>query len=202
MSRVALSRLRPGVHSLTMMLALGILCASLGCTRRFFRNRADREVDQVLAEKDVVPDWKIADYHVYPDPRARFADPTNPDRPPMPPDDPAAKSLAPNPQRPKHAGVARVEGTGYLELMAAWDAMNRAQADPKAPAEAANPIQTVAARQQPKMPDDKKTPPAPQPETLPQPRKEVEGARQPYLITVDQAVELGTINSREFQTAR
>src|SRR5262245_10723875 len=147
MRQAAPCLLRPGFRSVAMMLALGMLCASLGCTRRFFRNRADREVDQVLAEKDVVPDWKIEDYHVYPDPRARFADGTNPDRPPMPPDDPAAKMLAPNPQRPKHAGIARVEGAGYLDLLADWDAQNRAQAA----ADGAKPIQPVAGPQEPKI---------------------------------------------------
>ncbi len=66
--------------------------------------------------------------HVYPDSRARFADPTNPDRPPMPPDDPAAYDLSPNPQKPGKPGVARVEGSGYLDLMTKWDAENRAEA--------------------------------------------------------------------------
>src|SRR5262245_17556359 len=122
-----------------MALVVLFLIAGIGCTRRFYRNQADRDVAGVIAGKDVIPDWKIENYNgAYPDDRARFADPTNPDRPPMPPDDPAAKMLGPNPQRPKHAGVARVEGTGYLELMAAWDAMNRAAGDSKAPAEAAN----------------------------------------------------------------
>ena len=48
------------------------LLASEGCTRQFFRKAADREVDQVLAEKDKYPAWKIEQFHVHPDPRARF----------------------------------------------------------------------------------------------------------------------------------
>ena len=99
-----------------MSLALALVPA--GCTRRFYRDAADREVGSVLADKDKVPDWRIEQYHVYPDPRARFADPTNPDRPPMPPDDPAAHGSAPNPQKPGHAGVGRIEGAGYLKLLA------------------------------------------------------------------------------------
>ena len=44
----------------------------------------------------------------------------------MPPDDPAARDMAPNPQKPpKKAGVALVQGTGYLDLLANWDALNR-----------------------------------------------------------------------------
>src|SRR5215472_12300995 len=88
---------------------------SSGCTRPFFRKRVDVEVGEVLAEKDRYPVWKIEQWHVYPDPRARFADPTDPDRPPKPPDDPAAYDLSPNPQRAGKAGVAQVSGKGYLE---------------------------------------------------------------------------------------
>src|SRR5579883_1177994 len=110
------------------VLAVGVALSPAGCTRRFFRRQADKEVCQVLAEKDQYPQWKIENYHVYPDPRARFADPTNPDRPPMPPDDPAACEQSPHPQKPGKAGVARVRGVGYLDLMAKWDEENRAEA--------------------------------------------------------------------------
>src|ERR1700676_922319 len=106
---------------LNFALATGLLAHITGCTRPFYRNRADCEVAEVLAQKDKYPDWKIDNWHVYPDPRARFADNTNPDRPPKPPDDPAAYDLSPNPQKPGKEGVARVEGTGYLELIANWD---------------------------------------------------------------------------------
>ncbi|MCS7047586.1 MAG: hypothetical protein NZO58_14610, partial [Gemmataceae bacterium] len=107
------------------ILAIGLLL-NTGCTRRFYRNQADREVAAILGEKNVIPNAIIENYHPYPDDRARFADPTNPDRPPMPPDDPYARFLAPNPQKPRHAGVGRIEGDGYLRLLAAWDAENRA----------------------------------------------------------------------------
>src|SRR5262245_41920777 len=105
-----------------------------GC-RSFARRCADKEVAQVLGEKDRNPDWKVENYHIYADPRARFADPTNPDRPSMPPDDPAAYCMSPNPQKPKHVGVARVEGTGYLELLKAWDVENRAAREAEKAAE-------------------------------------------------------------------
>ncbi len=108
-------------------LLLLVLLFPGGCTRKFYRNRADGEVAHLLAEKDRYPFWKIENFQVYPDPRARFADPTKPDRPPMPPDDPAAWASAPKPQRPGKAGVARVEGDGYLALLDQWDRANRAQ---------------------------------------------------------------------------
>src|SRR6266852_8566671 len=115
--------------SLVLLLA-GLLGLNLsGCTRRFYRNRADLEVADILTDKDQFPEWQIDQYHVYPDPRARFADDTNPDCPPMPPDDPASAEMAPNPQKPKHAGVRLIEGTGYLDLLAAWDAENRAEVE-------------------------------------------------------------------------
>src|SRR5438874_940709 len=82
--------------------------SSAGCTRMFYRKQTDREVDALLREKDVFPAWKIENMQIYPDARARFADPTKPDRPPMPPDDPAAKYLGPNPQRAGRAGIERV----------------------------------------------------------------------------------------------
>src|SRR5207244_4315918 len=70
----------------------------------------------------------VENFHVYPDPRARFADPTNPDRPPMPPDDPAAWDLSPHPQKPpKETGVRQVEGLGYLDYLAACTAQNRVE---------------------------------------------------------------------------
>src|SRR5207248_11111884 len=112
-----------GTRSLPGMALLVLASLLPGCGRTFFRNQADREVAEVLKEKDVSPAWTIQNFHVYPDPLARFADSTKPDRPPMPPDDPGAWLLAPNPQRPK--AVALVQGTGYLELLAAWDRENR-----------------------------------------------------------------------------
>src|ERR1700730_14774802 len=160
-----------------LFLAAGLLLAVGGCTRNFFRQRADCEVGEVLAEKDVYPQWKIEDSHVYPDPRARFADPTNPDRPPMPPDDPAAFDLSPNPQNPGKAGVGRVEGGGYLDLLAKWDDENRAQ-DPETK----------------------------QPEAVVQ-REEAETVKagtshRLFRLRLEQAAELGLVNSRLFQDER
>src|SRR5262245_33889113 len=101
------------------------LVAGTGCTRKYYRTEADKEVAGILKHKDRYPIWKIAQMHVYPDPRARFADPTNPDKPPKPPDDPATRDMSPNPQHPPlKGGVALVEGSGYIGLLAQWDALN------------------------------------------------------------------------------
>jgi len=111
--------------ALNLALATGLLGAAEGCTRHYYREQADKEVGEILAQKDKYADWKIENWWVYADPRARFADPSNPDRPPKPPDDPAAYALSPNPQHTPKAGIERIEGTGYLELIARWDRENR-----------------------------------------------------------------------------
>src|SRR5438128_235392 len=201
--------------SLVLLLA-GLFGLGLsGCTRRFYRTRADMEVDDILTEKDQFHDWQIDQYHVYPDPRARFADDTNPDCPPMPPDDPAAEEMAPNPQKPRHAGVRLIEGEGYLELLAAWDAENRAEAAAAAKkTEAAGEKPPIRAGAEPgtqgkseNVAQDKQqeqkplagTPPnAPATTSLSSPP----GAPRPYLLKLEQTVELGLINSREYQDAR
>src|SRR5262249_34293987 len=118
----------PLFRSLGLLLTLAGVASLAGCTRAFFRHQADKDVQQILTEKNTNPDWAIKAFHVYPDPRARFADPTNPDRPPMPPDDPAAWNTAPHPQKPGKAGVAYFGGMGYLDLLAKWDAENRMKA--------------------------------------------------------------------------
>lgn len=186
-------RFRCGI--LVALLVAGLLWTAAGCTRRFYRERADREVHSVLRQKDRFPAWKIEQYHVYPDPRARFADPTNPDRPPMPPDDPAAKLLGPNPQKPGKAGIAWIEGTGYLELLAAFDAENRAAVQPAHPF---GPIQPEEIRQASlRLARQKEE----GPEIGPAPRR-IEEPRPAFKLRLDQAVELALINSREFQTRR
>jgi hypothetical protein len=187
------------------LLIAGVLAALPGCTRRFYRLRADKEVDAALAEKDKYPAWKIDAYHAYPDPRARFADPTDPDHPPMPPDDPAAWDLSPHPQKPGKDGVAMVGGTGYLDLLAAWDADNRAEkraetngqgaSDGKASDATSDPGRTASSQPASGSGDGAASPTPPCGFIAPDPKR-------PFLIKLDQAVELGQFNSREFQDHR
>jgi len=155
--------------ALSATLAVWLLSPVTGCTRKFFRNRTDEEVSEVLAQKDKYPDWAIENWHIYADPRARFADNTDPDHPPKPPDDPAAYDLSPNPQKPGKEGVARVEGTGYLELIAMWDQENRARRAQEESAEKAKSAEPPPAGEQEPAPDDPSKPPAFSPPTSPQP---------------------------------
>src|SRR5262245_37502630 len=109
-----------------VVLGLGLGVFLVGCVRPYYRTKADEEVADILREKDKYPAWKLESSNVYPDPRPRFADTGNLDHPPMPPDDPATADLSPNPQKPGKAGVGLLESNGYLDLLAAWDAENRA----------------------------------------------------------------------------
>ncbi len=104
---------------------IAIFAAILGCTRRFYRNMSDDDIVGILAQKNQFPKWDLRNWYAYPDPRARFADPTNPDFPPKPPDDYAAELLSPNPQRPGKAGVGEYIGTGWLQYIEEWDRKNR-----------------------------------------------------------------------------
>jgi outer membrane protein TolC len=215
-------------EGLCLLLALVLLALVPGCTRRFYRKYADKEVNDILAEKTKKhPNWDIEQFHVYPDPRSRFADPTNPDHPPMPPDDNAAWALSPHPQQPGKAGVAYVQGTAWLDMIKAWDEMNRAQRQAEEEAEAAKAREAdrAAAKDRDKP---AATPPAKKTESLPPPREvgsdkpstdtQPQSERQPirtffdeplnnkktpgFLLTLDQTVELGVINSSTFQRFR
>lgn len=103
----------------------------------------------------------------------------------MPPDDYAASILSPNPQRPGRNGIQYIEGTGYLDLLRQWDTENR------------------AAEQTERLPDSRQE----------SQRKaggygsldtSVDSLEEPnaFRIKFEQAVELGLINSREYQTER
>jgi hypothetical protein len=83
-------------------MALAVLALG-GCTRTFYRTQADQQVYTLVEQKACNPDWPMPDFSVYPNPRARFYDPYDPDHEPMPPDDPNS-----------HAYMKRVDGkNGY-----------------------------------------------------------------------------------------
>jgi len=131
------------------MLLLGISFAVLfsGCSRRFYRDRADQEVHQVLSSKDKYPNWKLEEYHLMPDPRARFATVGNLDRPAMPPDDPASMAMAPNPQKPGKYGIIHSEGSGYLDLLSQFDSENRTALSAQQTLDNNSPLKLVSFKQ-------------------------------------------------------
>lgn len=174
-----------------------------GCSRQAYRERTDKDVEALISQKNVVPQWKVQNWHVYPDPRARFADPSNPDFPPYPPDDYAAKVLSPNPQRPGRGGAGRHEGDGWLKQLTEWDAQNRAEDDAQQPA--AQPPTDTGTGVKPASAEEpnpaKVEAPADDPAAAAY-KAALTSTQKPYRIRLDQAVELALYNSREFQDRR
>ncbi len=78
-----------GVWVMSVLLVSVVIAAS-GCSRTEHRLQADREAYDVIAERNVDPRWHAADFSIEIDPRSRYFDPHDPDRPPMPQDDPAS----------------------------------------------------------------------------------------------------------------
>jgi hypothetical protein len=72
------------------VLLVSVIVAGGGCSRTEHRLQADREAYNVIAERNVDPRWHAPDYSVEIDPRSRYFDHHDPDRPPMPADDPAS----------------------------------------------------------------------------------------------------------------
>lgn len=64
-----------------------------GCSRALYRNRADRVVYGLVEQAASDPRWPLEGFTIEPDPTSRFFDPTSPDTPPMPPDDPVSHKL-------------------------------------------------------------------------------------------------------------
>lgn len=183
-----------------------------GCSRKFYRQRADVEVDGLLAAKDHYESWRLAGMNYYPDPRSRFASPGSQDKPPMPPDDPASMVEAPQPQKPGKSGLAYLEGGGYLELLSLWDGENRAELLRRGlPDESlASDDESGSSRRGSGYGSDGWQPD----KLLSQSLGQVEGAidvrgesespeaPKAFRVKLQQCCELGLINSREFQTRR
>jgi hypothetical protein len=187
----------PALHPGLKMLRLGkwwvliLLVLQSGCTRRFFRDRADREVSSVISQKD--PSGEMASWSIYPSPDSRFADPSNPDRPIMPPDDPLARELSPNPQKPyHHSGVGYVEGTRWLEFLKNWDEVNRLEAGETIP-----PPEAATDFADPNKPEKNQ-----ENLDLDSYDKSLLTKQRPYRLKLEQALELSLINAREYQDRR
>ena len=67
--------------------AVGLLA---GCSRLTYRLAADKEVRYLIAQKSNDPRWDLPNFTIGMDPRSRYFDPTDPDNPPIPYDDPAS----------------------------------------------------------------------------------------------------------------
>jgi len=76
-----------------LIMLLSVLTGIAGCSRSHYRLQADAESYKLVAQKESDPRWVLQDYTIEPSDESRFFDPYSPDRPPMPPDDPAAHEL-------------------------------------------------------------------------------------------------------------
>ena len=72
-----------------VLAVVGTLLGS-GCSRPFWRSQADFDTYNLLQKKQMDPRWSLPRTTVDADPRSRFYDPFDPDCAPLPPDDPAA----------------------------------------------------------------------------------------------------------------
>ncbi len=70
-----------------------LLLLTTGCHRSHYRERADRDAYRLVEEKAQSPHAELPDYSIEPDPRSRMFNPNDPDREPMPPDDPESHRL-------------------------------------------------------------------------------------------------------------
>ena len=68
--------------------------AASGCSRRRYRLAADNQAYDLIAEKGAMcPAWDTGPWNVYGNPRSRYYDACDPDKPPMPPDDPCSHTF-------------------------------------------------------------------------------------------------------------
>jgi len=78
---------------ITLAASAAIGCSMLGCSRAYYRKRADREVYGLIDQKAEDPRWALDLPTIQAQNDSRMFDPDNPDRPLMPPDDPASHQL-------------------------------------------------------------------------------------------------------------
>jgi len=102
-----------------LLLALSLLA---GCTRAHYRLSADREVYPILAERASAAGFATDRLQLEPAPISRLADPTNPDKPPRPPDDPVAAQYMEHPNGMKGAHwpnrhIDWIEAPGWEESL-------------------------------------------------------------------------------------
>jgi len=76
-------------HFVCLALVATIVLLLPGCSRAYYRHQADESVTKLIDEKSQDSErWGIPNFNIAVDPKSRMFDPSDPDRPPMPPDDP------------------------------------------------------------------------------------------------------------------
>lgn len=77
------------------LLSLCFLIPASGCSRSWYREQADREAAELVAEKAIATNGLLekSPFSIATGPESRLFDPADPDHPPLPPDDPASHDL-------------------------------------------------------------------------------------------------------------
>ncbi len=89
--RQSVLRLRADARQFrTALVILLLIAAPTGCSREHYRRTADQDAYHAVGQKTCNPYWPLEGYTIRPSPESRFFDGSNPNFPPMPPDDPAA----------------------------------------------------------------------------------------------------------------
>ena len=75
--------------------SVGFTLLAAGCSRSWYREQADHEAAELVAEKTLAANapFEAGPFSIVPGAESRLHDPTDPDQPPLPPDDPASHDL-------------------------------------------------------------------------------------------------------------
>lgn len=85
--------LSPTARLLAGLVVIVAVADFTGCQRAWYRKTADQDVYHIISDKAADPRWSLDRIEITPDPSSRNYDPSDPDCPPLPPDDETA-SLA------------------------------------------------------------------------------------------------------------
>ncbi|MDR3623296.1 MAG: TolC family protein [Paludisphaera borealis] len=100
---------------------IGALClvvlAGGGCTRSYYRDYADQDVYRILSKRVLDWRWRVPERKVEADPKSRMADPSNPNRPPIPGDDPASRLFQVSSAFPFEYHGWKKRGTAPIEYL-------------------------------------------------------------------------------------
>ncbi|WP_165226499.1 TolC family protein [Aquisphaera insulae] len=88
-----------------------------GCTRKYYRDFADRDVYGILRERLFDRRWDVPKRTVEAVPKSRMADPTDPNHEPIPPDDPAARDFQISNRFPHEFHGWKKRGTAPVEYL-------------------------------------------------------------------------------------
>jgi hypothetical protein len=89
--RCAINRRLLLAASLMLLAALIVLP---GCSRAYYRQQADVAVTELIDEKSILDErYGLSNFHIDVSPQSRMYDPSDPDGPPMPTDDPESNKL-------------------------------------------------------------------------------------------------------------